>query len=456
VKQPVISLLSDDEKENGNAVETDPLSNPYAKITSTLTALSVEQASHDFPSTPAGRLALPDLIGMGDVRRVVHDISPEDRIEWDLRSSSSQLGIRRATKRARSSSPLSSPAAQAAAHFNSKGESLDTQIDSGSELWGRYSLNGSAAPTPQGATIPALVNIMFTSSPQNSKTETPRSGIFRRTNSCGNSFPKRRRIGSSQKEDVLTESAKIGPSKLSVLIERVQEGLRKPISTPEEQPLSHRVEEIDHRNSRDSNSPFQLDHEINNGTALYTPQQNREPAEKAGSDYGDIDDDDLDEASLFTCFPSKQEKPILSHPTESRLSSLPKAKQPSHISRYYTADTKQPSSQANFQKIPKAIPQIKMMEDEEFDDSDEDLYAAGLDDMVSSFCKSNAPSTTLAESQSRSNSSLLQKVAQVEDSDDEFGDEELDIIDFQVAELAATQSIQQTSNSVLPVRTKYP
>jgi hypothetical protein len=48
------------------------------------------------------------------------------------------------------------------------------------------------------------------------------------------------------------------------------------------------------------------------------------------------------------------------------------------------------------------------------------------------------------------------RVALRADSDDEFGDDGLDDFDLQAAEVAATQSIQQTANSLLPVRTRYP
>jgi len=455
-KQSVIKLRSDEEKENGKLTAMEPLLEADSKSTTTSMALAAEQPSNSFPSTPAGRLALPDLIGMGDVQRAVQDISPEERIEWDLRSSSSQFGIKRAKKRARSSSPFSSPAAQASAHFNSRGESLNTQIDSGSELWGRYSLNGSAAPTPHGAIIPALANIMFTSSPQNSRENTPRSGMFRRTNSCGNSFPKRRRIAGSQKDDVFSESANIGPSKLSVLIERVQEGLSKPVATPKKQISSHRIK-VHRRTRSDSNSPIQQEHHEPN---ICTPRTTWEPKNAKrtpASDYGDFDDDDLDEASLLTCIPSKQEQPLLSNPKESNLYSLPKPHSPRQLTKSYICDMKQVASQTRSLDESESTQQTKNKDDDEFDDSDEDLFAAGLDDMVASFGKCNKLKTTLVDSMTPADTSVPQKrPLVVEDSDDEFGDEDLDIGDFQVAELAATQCIQQTTHSALPVRTKYP
>ena len=449
----MISLLSDDEKENLNAINIE--TQPEPGNTTSLVSLAIEQQNNSFPSTPAGRLALPDLICMGDVQRVVQEISPEDRIEWDLRSSSSQLGVRRAKKRARSSSPLSSPGVQVSAHFNSKGESVDTQIDSGLELWGRYSLNGSNLPTPQAATLPAIANMMLTSSPQNSRGNTPRSGMFRRTSSCGTSFPKRRRIGCSQKDDVFTESANIGPSKLSVLIERVQEGLARPAPTPKKQRLNHKADGI-HRPCRsNSTSPIQQEH---NDTAIPTPQTTHElkkNQKSQGSDYGDFDDDDVEEASLLTCFPSKQNRSLICDPIPSKSSSRPKPYSQGPVNESCHADKQHPPGVCQRKE---SIPtQGNPRDDNEFDDSDEDLFAAGLDDMVASFSNNTQPVNAQDDSKQLLDKSLpIKSSLVVDDSDDEFGGGDLDIVDFQVAELAATQSIRQSSNSVLPVRTRDP
>lgn len=41
------------------------------------------------------------------------------------------------------------------------------------------------------------------------------------------------------------------------------------------------------------------------------------------------------------------------------------------------------------------------------------------------------------------------------DSDDEFGDNGLDDSDLEAAEAAATQTMQQNGNGLLPVRTRY-
>jgi DNA replication ATP-dependent helicase Dna2 len=81
---PVISLLSDDEKEN-----EDVASGKIAKVVQETAKKALQEQPalpelpKNVPSTPAGRLALPDLIGMGDVQKAVQNISPDERIEWD-------------------------------------------------------------------------------------------------------------------------------------------------------------------------------------------------------------------------------------------------------------------------------------------------------------------------------------------------------------------------------------
>ncbi|KAH8598843.1 hypothetical protein B0O99DRAFT_614310 [Bisporella sp. PMI_857] len=462
---PVISLLSSDEKENGSPIETE-LQQKQNDTKSLSDLLTAEESSTSFPSTPAGRLALPDLIEMGDVKREVQGVSPEDRIEWDQRSSASPFGIRRAKKRARSSSPASSPAAKASDHLNSRGEPLDP----GSELWGRYSLGNLNMHTPQGALIPALANIMFTSSPQPSRNGTPRSGsTLRRTNSCGTSFPKRRRIGGPENADVITESVNIGPSKLSVLIQTVQRGF-----TPSK-PLV--VEANPHKSSRDQEkSPsckkyqapidkLQMDQGPSQQVAriqtLNKPElmETSPSAQSHASDYGEFDDEDLD-ASLLDAFVRPDVPFNASEESTSGSAYEPSLGRGANTQLVPLHPLVRNSKYPN-RRIPSPIkPKVVQLpstkpEGDEFDDSDEDLFAAGLDDMVACFSKkeenkAGSPAPKLALN-SRSPQKRRRVVA---DSDDEFGDNELDDNDFEVAEKAATQAIQQSSQSLLPVRTQ--
>ena len=455
-KQPVISLLSDDDKENTELGRTGaPKAVQEAGNKSSQPKLP-EPVKKDVPSTPAGRLALPDLIGMGDVKRAVQDISPEDRIEWDVMRSSnpSERGKTRARKRARSSSPLTSPPGQLAAFINSR-----AQVDPGSELWGRYSLSGSNAATPQGQSVPALAHIMHTSSPQPLKdSTTPRSGGgFRRANSCGNQFPKRRRVGGAENDDVFTESVNFGPSKLSVLLERVQEGLSQ--STQPKQspptiglaaaPLNFPTKRRHERFEDISSIEQEKRKEIMAAPDLLpaasetekAPAKHHPPILSNSSDYGEFDDDDLD-ATLLDAFVSMPEVPVPNTTNE-----------PASV---------QPPPDASSQELvsskgdPYPLPAVKSSKSsnsstlqDEFDDSDEDMFAADLEDIVAKFDAQNSTGGHALAG--------LKKLGGISkaDSEDEFGDGGLDEEDFEAAEVAATQSIQQTANSSLPVRAQF-
>jgi DNA replication ATP-dependent helicase Dna2 len=467
----VISLLSDDEKENEGAKKekVDEMPREIPKNASPEQPKLPEPAPKDVPTTPAGRLALTDLIGMGDIRRAVQNISPDERIEWnhekDLMPGQGSAfgGIRRARKRARSSSPTGSPSAQSSPHFNPKFEliSISSQVDPGSELWGRYSLNGSNARTPRGPSIPALAHLMCTSSPQPSKEGvTPRSASgFRRANSCGNQFPKRRRVGGYEGDDVFTESAAIGPSKLAVLIERVQEGLtpKQPsvstttsesFHTPVGQPSPH-IEDtklVDDNRSEDSKVAHQprpprteVDKPKTESTiAAQTPK----PDIPSSSDYGEFDDDELDE-SLMEIF-VEGTAPTLRVSPNPRPQTLDKARD-----RY------------------RPPPQVKTAESsesgtlksgsDEFDDSDEDLFAVDLENIASQFdTKTHGKSKAVSVGGAGASGQREALVRAKSESEDEFGDGGLDDLDFEAAEATATQPIQQTANSLLPVRTRFP
>ena len=77
--------------------------------------------------TPSGRLAWQDLIGTSDTVEEETDTSPNERILWDTKQNgppvSPIIHQRRGKKRARSSSPISSPAT------NSKNQSQTPVLD---------------------------------------------------------------------------------------------------------------------------------------------------------------------------------------------------------------------------------------------------------------------------------------------------------------------------------------
>ena len=87
---------------------------------------------------------------------------------------------------------------------------------------------------------------------------------------------------------------------------------------------------------------------------------------------------------------------------------------------------------------------------DEFDDSDEDMLTADLEDIVAKF---DTQKSVTGDALPGPNNGIEASRAS---SDDEFGDGGLDEEDFEAAEVAATQSIQETANSLLPVRAKFP
>ncbi|KAL5315528.1 hypothetical protein ACEPPN_016396 [Leptodophora sp. 'Broadleaf-Isolate-01'] len=445
--KPVISLISDDEKENEGAKGRKPAAakaqNGEPKSSQEQPALPTS-ARKPVPSTPAGRLALPDLIGMGDVRRPVQSVSPEERIEWDQKEKGSGSGafggIRRARKRARSSSPTGSSPARA----------LHPQVDPGSELWGRYSFSGSNAPTPQGLPVPALAHLMQTSSPQPTKEGVaPRSGSgLRRANSCGNQFPKRRRIGASQSDDVFTESATIGPSKLSVLIERVAEGLSQPRRsiTPQSGKEMYNNRQF---SDVEDDSPIQQSRLRECEPASMEcdqepiPQPNTDafpplPDHSDSSDYGDFDDDEFDDSLLELCDPNARVHPVPALPPD-----------PPQARSSVKVETKPPTMAPSKPSEPAHAVQA---EKDEFGDSDDDMFEAGLEQIASQF----DPQISIGGKVSpvaKGGSGMVRQMRRVPsktESEDEFGDGGLGDDDFEAAEATATQAIQQTANSLLP------
>ena len=380
---------------------------------------------------------------MGDVRRIVQNVSPEDRIEWDQHSSNSSFAIT-TKKRARSSSPILSPAAKTPSRFNDKGELLHPQLDPGSELWGRYSLSGS---TPQGHAIPALAHLMHTSSPQISKekTATRTAPGFRRANSCGNQFPKRRRIGGPD-EDIFTEGAGggLGPSKLSVLIERVQEGLVQPKQPQPDPKFSDPAFTSGELPSGENQNCIPLGQESPEGKgtthehAQCSPQTRPKETETAQhssrsdvSDYGEFDDDDLDDITLLDPVSQPHGPPVTPGDALSRAELIPTTSGNGHEHTGFND---------------------RKSDDNEFDDSDEDLFAADLADMVAKYDsqRPTEPHEKTVKHQQKGATALKT------DSDDEFGDSGFDDLDFEIAEAAATQSKQHATSSFLPVRTKFP
>lgn len=171
-------------------------------------AASTKTPQAEHTTTPIGRLNWRDLVEPSpNVEDEVVE-SPNDRIMWDSkRESAFAAGLspmvgRKGKKRARSSSPVSSPATEkpGAPSVNVKklAKALRSpHADPTLELWDRYSLTNNESPASAvGFTNPSLAQLMVSSSPRPTKDGAPaRSGSsLRRTMSAGIQSLKRRKI----------------------------------------------------------------------------------------------------------------------------------------------------------------------------------------------------------------------------------------------------------------------
>lgn len=162
--------------------------------------------------TPVTRLNWEDLLEPNGPAETNENTSPNDKILWNNQQDSlyasalSPMLQRKGKKRARSSSPTSSPANDRPSVPTVNVEKLTKALrsphaDPTLELWDRYSLNGPEnITTPTGAVNPALAQLMISSSPKPVKDMSNRRGDanLRRAISCGLNWPKRRKIERSK------------------------------------------------------------------------------------------------------------------------------------------------------------------------------------------------------------------------------------------------------------------
>jgi DNA replication ATP-dependent helicase Dna2 len=442
------------------------------------------------PTTPAGRLALPDLIGMVDVQSVEQEISPDERIMWDhgvnaVNSSASSYGaLRRVKKRARSSSPTSSPA-QTSSHFSGRSDAFGLQClnltlktpqaDPANDLWGRYGLNVEQT-TVEAPPLPALAHIMYTSSPQSSKdgvhfrSEGSLRKSIGRSNSCGTDWPKRRKLVTTDEqplEDVFTESFNAGPSKLSLvsaLLGKVQDGFgstgkpNRAMQPSSSSPIGNTA----FISEQEEGSPLrQMPHQ--KATCLgeveapvicpsfrnidRADSANRLRDDSDSSDYGDFDDEAFEESVV--------EVPVINSVSassglfEGGTQSQALSRDEVHIERF-----------ADMEMASNPVPQEN--EDEDFGDMDEETCAEDLESMVARYDLGMPVEVAMFSESAKGASgvengvskSLAQTMVSGTESEDEFGDS-FSETDFDAAEAAATQSLQHSACSQAPVRIKF-
>ena len=209
----------------------------------------------DCPQTPLGRLPLSELLASAeDTSRQHLNLTPIERVLWD--NSPMDTGVapaaRKKRKRAHSSSPASSSQNESSTHFMGVKPAVDLQTlqkalktpkaDPADDLWSRYSLNTELIDR-KSPTAPGNPFLGHSSSPQTPATHLQReTGSLRRALSCiewPTSVAKRQKLhhsgsqGNSARSDGTFESVEQSKlARVSLLIEKIHDGLSKPMVIP--------------------------------------------------------------------------------------------------------------------------------------------------------------------------------------------------------------------------------
>ncbi|KAK4158389.1 hypothetical protein C8A00DRAFT_10822 [Chaetomidium leptoderma] len=370
-------------------------------------------ARADSAVTPAGRTTWQDLLSKPQALTDDENLSPGERVLWrnDHRDAGRPVAMspllqRKGRKRARSSSPMSSPAskhATAAVDVKRLAQVLKTpRADPALDLWDRFSVPGTRA-SPSGLTNPLLAQLMVSSSPR------PKDGSvlgserpLRKAISCGANWPKRRK-GEPQPDSK--------SSMVSALLETVNGEIKKSNSTqlkptlPQESSSPREPSPTAQAAARQSpprrqppgSSPLaKKSTGVNGGEGIIEIPS----GDKASSDYGD---DDFDDETL-----RELDASILLQGDDSTL----------------VASQEESSQQAP--------PVQKKTADDDYGDFDDDFFD-GAEDLV-------AEVEANYMSQNPSHVQHHDKPGKAwEGDDDEYGDD-FDDADFDAVELAVTQA----------------
>ncbi|KAI8949005.1 Dna2-domain-containing protein [Xylaria longipes] len=434
--EPIKRALVD---ENDNPVKHDA-----AAAASLPSNLPSEPTKH--LSTPVSRLAWQDLIGDPDAKEEDEDASPREKIEWDTRHKPaygvSPMPRKRGSKRARSSSPVSSPAAACSKSMTPQvnvrklsAALKSPRADPSVELWDRFSLSGSTAATPLGAANPALANFMVSSSPQPKSVGVGRGEAgLRRAISCGTNWPKRRRVERSETAPALSVAVEESPSHnskssmVNALLESVTGELNRSkaaqtrldvLKSPS--PRKRRYNPADHLSGSPKRRPSPSKSTLRQFPGAVNVSKETSTADNL-SDYGD---DDFDDDTLLG-LDVNINPPLVQKPPAPR------------------PQTPAPKQAANSNMTTEGADTIS----DEFADLDDDIFAdAGeLLSQIDSAC--NTDQHTTVSQAPVSVSAVPREPVLDESAEDMYGDDFGGDFDFEAAEIAATQSAKQPNGSV--------
>ena len=418
--KPAKAATDELQKENINTKKSIPRKRPSPD--------SNDEESSD-AKTPADRQSWKDLFDVPEANTEEEDggeKSPGERVDWragmPLQLPASPMVSMYGKRRAKSSSPASSPAAKLTtphvALQRFAGASKTPHADPASDLWSRFSSNGTDT-SPSSHKNPLFAQLMASSSPR------PHSAdrSLRKTVSCGSAWPKRRRTdGPDEEERAVTQDTprRKKTNLLSDLLQVVDQPTKAP--APQKKSPSPKKKSPSKRKTPSQPVPDQNSSPARKKSERQT--SDTAPSnlpEKAASDYGD-DDFDFDEDTLLELDAS-----FLGRGDGSTL---------------IASDAVSPAPRESSKTA---------VDNDEFGDLDDDIFD-GVEDLVAqvesttqqptvrlSPRKRLSPKKTSSPRKRQSPKKLPQQV--VVDEDDEFGDDFGNDFDFDAVEMAATQHV---------------
>ncbi|RPA95335.1 hypothetical protein L873DRAFT_1325471 [Choiromyces venosus 120613-1] len=420
------------------------------------------------PQTPAPRLALADLIGIGEEGKFPQpaaqpDASSEDRIMWQLSPNGSQVtpilnGKGQKRKRNIDSSPAGahqdSPAHRKLGTFNL--EDMDTDLktpsaDPAMQLWSKYSTYTTSGSTAARPINPAARLFNGGEASPNGAPDLSPLGL-RRSYSCGPDWPgnsrlKKRKtnpeLGASIAEEstenhkgLATGTNGPGPSRLSRvsrLVDKVKETLGKSSVLPEPPSSSSPLPER-HPNFDLTSSPLGGGRLRARGSPSFAkgaaPAEKAAPVESSDSeDFGEFDEADIDMDMV-----EKAEK-------------LVRDSQSQNQARPTTEDSYKPPVPAREQSVQPTQENFKLSvdadEDEFGDGNDDDFFTQNFEEMVAKFDTPTTASNLPGNPQTPNQEKLDPKVRSQADENAKFLEEfgEIDFDEWEEDELKITQGL---------------
>jgi DNA replication ATP-dependent helicase Dna2 len=487
------SVVDDAEKEN-DVQKTYTSKNPQeTPVKGSSQAAALAAPRNLPPSTPATRLPLADLIGNPDESRsIAQNATPEENVLWrhaqTPSSSHPATTPARKRKRARSSSPVTSSQNEQSNFFEGNKESFDVQglqaslktpqADPAADLWNRYAINASANDGETGTKSVAFAHLIKDASPRSSGTAGSVSGL-RRWASCGVEWPasttKRRRISRSkqdqeQRGDGEEQSDNDVPkiSKVGLLLERMKETLQQSQETCPQGPSSSspipdrvayelesptdRLAPVAEYEDEDSRGDVPVPEHKQVQASPIGSMRKMPKSQSSSSEYGG-DDMDMDMIEAIECT-------ITGIQSQSQaLSTIVEVPQIDNTSAHSVAQSIQKASRPS--TTPSTI--LPRQDFDEFDEEDDDMFAADLEEIASKFDSQVAQDLSREEFQQpmvpKANvggAVMKAPPANVETIviEDEFGDDDFDDEELAAAEIAATQAFQETYSASASVCTR--